>query len=153
KQVRYEVEQSGKRIILVTGYQSGSGKTSVLQALARSLALNNRSVLIVDTNFHNNTLSRLYGNKGRLEKIEVPAKEGNASGKLIQEHIQYIDNAKVGLIGCGSGAFTPEEILPKNNVLTYLKEHPLNFDYVLIDCAGLDKGPDSKELLNYAEAV
>ncbi|TAM93418.1 MAG: hypothetical protein EPN39_20090 [Chitinophagaceae bacterium] len=151
KQLRYEVESSGKRCFLVAGYHAGSGKTTVIRALAGSLSLKNNQVLLVDANFHNNALSKIYGAGEVLETLKI--KDDPASdNKMILENVTATNDKNIKIIGCGSGDHTPDEVLPEKNVLQVLKNSSL-FDYVLIEGAALSQGPDCKELLKYTEAV
>jgi Mrp family chromosome partitioning ATPase/uncharacterized protein involved in exopolysaccharide biosynthesis len=151
KQLRYELENTEKRIFLITGYHSASGKTTVAQSLAGSLSLNNRKVLLIDTNFHNNTLTKKYGAEPVLENLELDPNDASAFRKVKENIVSVGDN--IGLLGCGKGDYTPGEILPQRNIFAWLKKNTSEYDYILIDCAALSKGPDCKELLKYADAV
>ena len=57
RKLRYEIEMSGKRIIMFTSTEPQQGKTTLLQSLAFSLSLSNKKILIIDTNFCNNDLT------------------------------------------------------------------------------------------------
>src|SRR6202012_3597329 len=57
RKLRFEVENSGKRILLFAGTKKGEGKTTLIQMLAFRLSLNKKKVLIIDTNFSNNDLT------------------------------------------------------------------------------------------------
>ncbi len=152
KQLRYAVENSGKKMFLITGYHPGSGKTTVVQSLAGSLSLKNKKVLLIDANFQNNTLSQKYNAEPVLESLEVKPDDRNAM-KLIKNKAVAAGNDHIELLGCGSGDHTPDEVLHEHNILAWLKKNDFDFDYVLVDCASLSKGPDCKELLKYIETV
>lgn len=152
KQLRYELEISDKKRFLIAGYHSGSGKTTIVESLAGSLSLKNRRVLLIDANFQNNTLSRKYQAEAVLESLVLDINNPSES-KNIDSNAAYQSSKKIQLIGCGSGDYTPDEILPQRNIFSWLKENDQFYDYVLIDCAALNKGPDCKELLKYVEAV
>lgn len=147
KQLRYEIEKSQKKIFLVTGYLSSAGTTTLTKALSNSLTLNNRSVLLIDANFKNNTLTKYYNANPTLESIS-PAKDSN-----IGDLVTSTENKNIQIIGCRSGGYTPSEVLPQRNVFTRLKENIGDYDYVFIDTASLSQGSDSKELLQYVDAV
>lgn len=152
KQLRYEMESSAKRIFLFTGYHSGSGKTTIIESLAGSFSLKNKKVLLIDTNFHNNTLSRKYQAEATLENIELDADEPAAIEK-IEKNTTSTGNENIALIGCGEGDYTPEEVLPEKNILSWFKKNVIKYDYILIDCAAVSEGPDCKELLQYVDTV
>lgn len=152
KQLRYEVENSGKKIFIMASYYSGSGSTTLIRALASSLSLNNRKILLIDANFKHNTLSQQYNTQAFLESFDA-----NGENNLLKEKLAGITTAtedeNIAIIGCEKGSHTPEELLPEKNLFTYLNANETGYDYVFIDCAALSKGPDCKELLRYAEAV
>lgn len=152
KQLRYEVENSGKKIILVTGYHSGSGKTTLIQSLAGSLSLKKSKVLLIDANFHNNTLTRKYNAEPLLQQFEL--KEGLIPLDLeLKKIVTDTEDENIKVLGCAAGDYTPDEVLPVRNVFTGLRKQHSGFDYIFIDCAGLNQGPDCKELLKYADSV
>jgi Mrp family chromosome partitioning ATPase/uncharacterized protein involved in exopolysaccharide biosynthesis len=152
KQLRYEVESSGKKIFLVAGYHAGSGRTTLIRALAGSLSLNKRKVLLVDINFQHNSLTRHFNATTFLESFD-----GAGGADILKQRLAEITTTtgdeNVLMIGCEPGSHTPEEALPKNNVFTFLRSNDREYDYVLVDCAALSKGPDCKELLQYVDAV
>lgn len=152
KQLRYEVENSGKKVFIVSSYYSGAGCTTLIRALSSSLSLNNRKILLVDANFQDNTLSHQYNAQPFLETFEAIG-EQSVQMKKFAEITTTTEDKNISLIGCEKGTHTPEEILPEKNLFTYLKSNTTGYDYVFIDCAALSKGPDCKELLHYADAV
>lgn len=152
KQLRYEVENSGKKIFLVAGYQPASGRTTLIKALAGSLSLKNNQILLVDANFHHNTLTQNYNAGQILETLEI-GNDDAANKQLLQKNLTDTENPHIKVLGCGQGDVTPEEALPVNNILSYLKHGNSGFRYIFIDCAALSQGPDCKELLQYADSV
>lgn len=151
KQLRYEVQQSGKKIFLVAGYHKKSGRTTLIESLAGSLSLSNRKVLLVDSNFDNNLLTKKYNANAALETFKPNGDQASVS-KAIMDLTVPSKEENIRIIGCNMGDYTPEEVLPEKNLLSALKEKCI-FDYVLIDCAALSQGPDCKELLKYVDAV
>lgn len=152
KQLRFEVEHSGKKIFLITGYHPRSGKTTLIRALAAGLSLNKKKVLLVDANFQNNALSRQFNATAFLENFDG---EGNKETlkKRLTEITTTTPDENIQMIGCEKGTQTPMEILPENNLFSFLKSNGTEYDYIFIDCAALDRGPDCKELLQYVDAV
>ena len=60
RKLRFEIEADKPRSLLVTSNKRGEGKTFTIISLAYSLSLLGKKVLIVDTNFKNNTLTRIF---------------------------------------------------------------------------------------------
>lgn len=152
KQLRYEIEHSGKHIFLITGYHAGAGRTTLTQAVASGLSLTNNKVLLIDANFQHNSLTQIFHAEGSLQSFQWSGEGGKLQDKILKSATATEDE-NIKVIGCESGEHTPDEILPQANMLATLKKDQAGFDYVLIDAAALSKGPDSKELLKYADAV
>lgn len=152
KQLRFEVEASSHKVFLVTSYRAGTGRTTLIRALAKSLSLSNRKVLMVDANFQRNTLSLQYKTDGSLETFNMEGDAYTLSQKM-EKITAATSDENINVIGCAGSSHTPDELLPEKNIFTYLKSHDTLYDYVFIDCASLSQGPDCKELLKYADAV
>lgn len=152
KQLRYEVEASGLKTFLVVSYYAATGRTTLVNALGKSLSLNNRKVLMVDVNFQHNTLSRQYNTEATVETFNMNG-DTNALAQKLAKITTATDNDNIKIIGCSSSSHTPDEVLPEKNIFTYLRNNDTIYDYVLVDCASLSLGPDSKELLKYVDAV
>lgn len=151
KQLRYEVERGGGKILLVMGYHKQSGRTTIVECLANSLSLSNRKVLLVDANFSNNTLTQKFNAKPSLENFDY--KDGQIDIQAaISSIVTKTADKNINVIGCNSGNYTPSEALPNRNLFTQIKNDSA-YDYVIIDCASLSSGPDGKELLKYSDAV
>lgn len=152
KQLRFEVERSGKKIFLITGYHDQSGRTTIAEALASTLSLKGKKVLLVDANFRNNTLTRRYNGKEVLENFEALG-DKQAINVSIKEAATPTSDENIQVIGCSSSDHTPDEALPQKNILSHLKQDTAGYDYIFIDGAAIEQGPDSKELLKYTDAV
>jgi Mrp family chromosome partitioning ATPase len=123
----------------------------VIEALANSFSLSRKKVLMIDSNFSNNTLTQKFEAKPTLEKFSVNG-ERNPYDKFeeirSETPIPYVE-----LVGCNYGNYTPSEILPKNNLLENLRAIAENYDYVFIEGAALNSHADSKELSKYADGI
>ena len=151
RKLRYELEHSGKKIFLVTSTKPREGKTTIIEALANSLSLSRKKVLLVDANFSNNTLTEKFGAKPALENFSVNG-QANLLEKLNAVSISTsIPNTEI--VGCNEGNFTPAEILPKNSLLDNLKKISDNYDFIFIEGAALNTHADSKELAKYADGI
>ena len=151
RKLRYEIETSGKKIILFTSTKSQEGKTSIIEGLANSFSLARKKVLLIDTNFSNNSLTEKFEAKPLLEQFSLNG-EPNAAEKLATAStttkIQYVD-----IIGCKESALSPEEVLQKNNLLQSLPKIMSHYDYMMMEGASLNHHADTKELMKYADGV
>lgn len=151
RKLRYEIETSGKKIILFTSTKPREGKTTIIEALANSFSLSKKRVLLIDTNFSNNSLTEKFEAKPMLNQFSL---NGEPNG---MEKVAGIRSSttipNVDIIGCSESPFSPDELLQKNNLLEKLPAISSQYDYVLMEGAALNNHADTKELLKYAEAV
>jgi Mrp family chromosome partitioning ATPase/uncharacterized protein involved in exopolysaccharide biosynthesis len=153
RKLRYEIETSGKKIFLFTSTKKGQGKTTLIQALAYSMSLSKKKVLIIDTNFCNNDLTVQLNAEPVLEKI-VPYKSDNKA--LIEQVKVFSKDLGLGTvyaIGSEGGDYTPSEILPRENLLQHLQLLTTDFDYIFLEGPPLNDFSDSKELAQYVDGV
>jgi polysaccharide biosynthesis transport protein len=153
RKLRYEIETSGKKIFLFTSTKKGQGKTTLIQALAYSMSLSKKKVLIIDTNFCNNDLTVQLNAEPVLEKI-VPYKSDNKA--LIEQVKVFSKDLGLGTvyaIGSEGGDYTPSEILPRENLLQHLQLLTSDFDFIFLEGPPLNDFSDSKELAQYVDGV
>lgn len=95
RKLRYEVQTSQSKVFLITSTQVNVGKSFIIICLSYTLSLINKKVLIIDTNFRHNSLTKLLlerkadikllekGRIGEEEKIreESEAKSNGAKGE------------------------------------------------------------------------
>jgi len=151
RKLRYELEQSGKKIFLFTSTRPFEGKTTVIEALANSFSLSKKKILLIDANFSNNTLTDKFAAKPALEQFSV-----NGSSTAHEKFINIASQTPIpftDIVGCKEGNYTPSEVLPKNNLLENLKSIANEYDFVFIEGAALNTHADSKELSKYAEGI
>lgn len=151
RKLRYELENSRKKIYLFTSTEPQQGKTTLIQSLAYSLSLSKKKVLIIDTNFCNNDLTIATKATPMLEKFSVNGKPFET--KDINSYITKTAAEGVDIIGCEGGDYTPSEILPKNHLLNYLDQLREEYDYIFMEGAPLNGYTDSKELVGYADGL
>jgi Mrp family chromosome partitioning ATPase len=151
RKLRFELESRNKKIILFTSTKAQQGKTTIIQALSSSLSLTNKKVLLVDTNFANNTLTETYNAKPVLDTYSA------STDKNVLDKFWNITNKtnipNTDIVGCNKGQFTPNEILPKNNLLTQLDVLKSEYDYIFLEGADLNTHADSKELSIFADGL
>lgn len=151
RKLRFEMEHSGKKIFLFTSSRAGEGKSTIIKALAYSLSLSHKRVLIVDTHFPHNTLTRDFEAKPVLETYNTVPEQFNAED--IKDLITETNIPGVSIIGSEGGDYTPSEVLKPGNLLEYLKALTMQYDYILMEGAALNDRADSKELMKYADTI
>ena len=151
RKLRYEIQNSGKKIFLFTSNRPKEGKTTIMEALANGFSLSKKKVLLIDSNFSNNTLTQKFEAKPALEQFSVNGEKNPLEKFWNVTSVTNIPN--VDLVGCQEGNYTPSEVLPKNNLLENLRLVSERYDFVFIEGAALNNHADSKELSRYVDGI
>jgi len=151
RKLRYELLSSPHKIFLITSTQKRTGKTTIIDALAASLVMSKKKVLIIDLNFGNNALTKKYN---PITLIEDIAGSINYNQPLTGQKIwSSTDIDGLSVIGCKEGDYTPSEALFNLDMDIFMGMLKLEFDFVLIEGAALNDFADSQEIATYAEAM
>ena len=146
RKIRFEINDAGAKTVLITSTQEGVGKTSLLVSLGYSMSLNNRKVLLIDTNFKNHSLTDITGVSPALEKYLN--KEISRKAVISKSVFEGVD-----VIGCEGGNFSPDEILRGKEFEKLLNELSLEYDHILMEGPDLNDFVDAKELMKYVSKV
>ncbi len=153
RKLRYEIESTGKKVFLFTSTKKGQGKTTLIQALAYSMSLSKKKILIIDTNFCNPDLTAQLHADPILEKIIPYKANGTTLVEQVKKFSKDIGAGTVFAIGSEGGDYTPSEILPRENLLHHLQALTAEFDYIFLEGPPLNDFSDSKELAQYVDGV
>ncbi len=150
RKLRYEIECSGKHVILFTSTKAQEGKTTILEAVAHTFSMSRKKILLIDANFNNNTITRDFSAKPTLVNYSMKPQEATDKIWNITTTTQITN---VNVIGCEEGNYTPSEILPKDNLLEHVGKLRQHYDYIFLEGAALNTHADSKELTDFVEGV
>lgn len=143
-------EQENQKVVMVTSFNPGSGKTIITANLAKTIALKGgERVLAVDLDLRCCALSMMYGH---------PLKEGISSFLAGQKQMEEIIvphafGEGIDLLPVGILPPNPTELLllPKmDELMAYARK---NYDYVLIDCPPIEVVADASIIRKYADAT
>ncbi|OWY23405.1 hypothetical protein C7N43_03355 [Sphingobacteriales bacterium UPWRP_1] len=165
RKLRFAVETSGAKRILVSSLHGGEGKTYVLVALAYALLKNNKKVLLIDTNFKHNSISQTLAKTGsanlqsetsdqlqQLLQLHQLQAVFPAWGRLFSEE-QTGNGAEVAVLGCTSNDWSPAEAFSKSDFNAFLQHASTLYDFILMEGAALNNFADTKELTRFADKV
>ena len=151
RKLRFELENCGKKVILITSLKPKEGKSVILEALANTFSMSKKKVLIIDANFSDNALTKTFNAKPTLETFSLNSQD-NAIDKIWG--ITSLTNiSNTDIIGCNEGNYTPSEIMPKNNLFLNIHKIAQHYDFILIEGASLNNHSDSKELSKLVEGI
>ncbi|MBS1659473.1 MAG: AAA family ATPase [Bacteroidetes bacterium] len=153
RKLRYEIENSGKKIFLFASTKKGEGKTTLIQALSYSMSLSKKRILIIDTNFCNNDLTLQLNGDPILEKIHPDKHNTRNLIEQVKNAAKDVGAGTIFLIGSEGGDYTPSEILPRENLLQHLSNLTIEYDYIFLEGPPLNDFSDAKELSQYVDGV
>lgn len=156
RSIRYNMEQSGGGTFLFTSTQRDAGKTFIMITLAYAMTLKKKKVLLIDTNFKNNTLTQLS---------EKAPKKNLLTSKLIGEN-DLSDNFEskagianetivdhVDIIGNKGGYNSPGEIFAGKDFGQFIEDLKQNYDYVFMEGSAMNNYADTKELIEFSDKI
>jgi succinoglycan biosynthesis transport protein ExoP len=168
RKLRHDIKESKGRVFLVTSPKANEGKTFITLCISFMLARLKNRILIIDTNFHHNSLTQIllknFNNQKKLEQWTAPAHAQITTGDSTDQADDY-KNAFINsivrsethhwidVIGNNSSDSTPSEIFSDKNfdsIIASLKEY---YDYIIMEGAALNSYSDSMELVNYVDKV
>lgn len=170
RKLRHFIELSEKQCVLVTSLNKNDGKTFFTMSLAYSLSLIQKRVLIIDTNFKNNALTRLLApdkdlhlldDHNGIEEDTLLISDGSEDETFHQEHqgkkrksliVSTIYN-RIDIIGNKGGAKSPLELFSTRDFSSIIFELKKSYDYILLEGGALNDYPDTMELTKFVDGV
>ena len=160
RKLRFEIAQMTGKVILFTSLRETAGKSFTISALAYIMSLVKKKILIVDTNFRNNSLSSELGDNqkagGFNELGNINRVEEGIVDDLNQAELNVISKTKnpyVSLIKSPGIKNSPDEVFSKLDFLTLLNTLKKKYDFIFLEGSALNSYSDSKELLKYVDNV
>lgn len=151
RKLRFELLNSGNKVFLFTSAQNGTGKSTIIEALATSLTHSNKKVLIMDMNFSNNSLTRFFETNVYIQDVvsqvdqQLNFEENELAGKTTY--------ANMYIIGCVERNTTPFEMFNSHQLNAFISQVKDKYDFILLEGAALNNYADSKELALSVDAV
>lgn len=156
RKIRTAIEASGAKTFLFVSPKEQEGKSFLVLLLSYALSLNDKKVLIVDTNFKNNTLSA-YKEKPKF-KVSTQKSGGafnfgrkqnvNGSNQANDPHLDNID-----IVGNKGGSQSPSEVLAGKNFGKVIEAYKKKYDFIFMEAAAMNQYSDARELLPYVEKL
>lgn len=149
RKIRHAIESSGAKSFLITSLKDQEGKSFLIASLAYSFTLKHKKVLIIDTNFKNNTLSTMavkpFENNPVTSEVKV-LPSTTALGFTI-------NMPTVDIIGNKGGHNSPSELLSGVDFKKKIADLGLRYDYIFLEAAAMSKYSDALELVDFVDKV
>ena len=156
RKIRYQLEQKNVKRLLVTSTKENEGKSFLIISLAYSLSLNNKKVLIIDTNFKNNTLTQMLSRMQDENLLSNTKLIGDANLEdefTTSRPISRTTHSGIDIIGSKGGYNSPSEIFAGKNFNKLLDQLELTYDYIFLEGSSMNNYSDTQELVEYSDHV
>lgn len=162
RKIRFNIENSGTQVLLVSSGNKGDGKSFFIKSLAKSISLLGRKTLIIDTNFRNNSLSQLIIGDRMLQKPSqyklLNETQTNGDSKNIEEEYSMniifpTSDRNVDIIGSKRGNESPSEMFAGRDFVSLINSMRVKYDYILLEGPSLNDYSDTKELTQFVDGV
>jgi len=118
RNIRYLIESSNSNRFLFTSTKKAEGKTFLIVTLAHALTIKDKKILIVDTNFKNNTLTKM--SKQTIEENLLNSKllgDNDLSSEFVSQQIHDPFNLEnVDIIGNKGSYQSPSEVFAGSSI-------------------------------------
>ena len=155
RNIRYLIETSNSNRFLFTSTKREEGKTFLIVTLAHALTIKDKKILIVDTNFKNNTLTKM--SKQTIEENLLNSKllgENDLSSEFVSQQIHDPFNLEnVDIIGNKGSYQSPSEVFAGKDFDKFLEGLEEHYDYIFFESASMNNYSDTKELTQYVDKV
>lgn len=146
-----KILQNGSiKIILVTSFNSGEGKSTVVSGLAEALAQNNREVLLIDADVRKpqQHISLNYLGKGEGSLNDYLHEKVSSVKDVIQKNVR----PNMDLLPSLAESKDPAKLF-QSSQLDSLFEQIKKYDIVLFDTPSLTVAPDAYKLATLVDGV
>jgi len=161
RKIRTALEGSGAKTVLFTSPKPQEGKSFIMVLLAYALSLNDKRILIIDTNFKNNTLSG-YKTKSFIEITtdEPKNKHGhgieNGYGQLSSPETASASDEtlkSIDIVANKGGSQSPAEVLAGKNFHKVIDQYAKKYDFIFMEAAAMNKFSDARELMPFVDKI
>lgn len=135
------------KVMMVTSFNIGAGKTFVSSNLATALAIKGRKTIIVDLDLRKRPLSALVGQPAD----GVSSYLGGLTNDWRSLVVQGLGESPVDVLPVGKMPPNPAELLGETRLDTLIKELRENYECVMLDCPPIEIITDSDLIAPYAD--
>ena len=156
RKIRYVIEESKSTTFLFTSTKDGEGKTFLILTLAYALTLKDKKIMLIDTNFKNNTLTRMSNETIQQDNLLYTRLigENNLGDQFEAKRINTMFNLdNVDIIGNRGTSNSPSEFFAGRDFQNFINELSDSYDYIFMEGAALNKYSDTRELVGFADKV
>ena len=127
-------KDAGSKVLMVTSFNVGSGKTFVSSNLATALAIKGKKVIILDLDLRKRSLSALAGQPKRGLADYLNGHSDDWASLVIHQ----VGGNALDVLPVGTMPPNPAELLAEPRLAALLNELRESYDYIFLDCPPIE---------------
>lgn len=145
--LEFACKPASDKVIMVTSFNPGAGKTFINLNLASAMAINGKKVLLIDGDFRRLTLSSFLGlkHKGFADYLASP------TGDIEPFICKNVNFENLDVLPVGTLPPNPSELLTNGDLTKIIGEFRQKYDFIFIDCPPIDIVADTQIIAPYAD--
>lgn len=145
--LEFMLRNSDGKVILITSFNPGSGKSFIAMNMASSFALKGKRVLVIDGDLRHGTSSKYVGSPEEGLSDYLSGQVDNVQRVIVQDY----HNPTLYVLPIGTMPPNPTELLQNERMTSAVSELRQQFDYVIIDCPPIEVVADTQILAPMAD--
>ena len=141
------INQGDSKVIMITSFNAGSGKSFISLNLAKVLALKGKRVLAIDMDLRHTSLSTI----AKSPKIGITSYLGNQQDDYENLICKNAIGENADLLPVGIIPPNPTEVLLSERMQTLFNLLRPQYDYIILDCPPIDIVADTSIVKKYAD--
>ena len=137
----------GAKVIALTSFNPGSGKSFISVNLAMSIALKGRKVLVIDGDMRHGSASEYAGSPKLGLSNYLSGGETNLQSLIVQS--QACEN--LSILPIGPIPPNPTELLESPRFARLISDLKQHYDYIILDCPPIEVVADAQIINQYAD--
>ena len=145
--LEFMLRNSDGKVILITSFNPGSGKSFIAMNMASSFALKGKRVLVIDGDLRHGSSSKYVGSPEEGLSDYLSGQVDNVQRVIVQDY----HNPTLYVLPIGTMPPNPTELLQNERMTSAVSELRQQFDYVFIDCPPIEVVADTQILAPMAD--
>lgn len=146
--IAFSSKHKNIKSIVITSYQDKEGKSTVTANLAVLFSNIGKKVLVIDTNYKNNSIENLLDVKSTYGLSDVVQKKDHLS-----DCIEKTSLKNLYYLGCGQYTENFSELASSDEMKKTIEQLNSMFDYIFIDTISIGQYSDGCVLSNYSDGT
>ena len=145
--LEFMLNSDGGKVVVITSFNPGSGKSYVSMNMASSFALKEQRVLVIDGDLRHGSTSKYVGSPEKGLTQFLSGQTNDVRSLIVQDY----NNPSLYVLPIGSIPPNPTELLQNEKLAQFIQEARSEYDYIIIDCPPIEVVADTQILAQYAD--